>query len=771
MQQLCETCKNLDLDHLFNGYGQLRGVGRTTSEVEASLGPIINILERKFRCKFCAIVAEKLQDDIDQGNLNINAANGTIEFQDYGKKSTADVQAAVCALRFDHRWWSFMNRAGYFSDYAENWQDGGVPNNTQFPGRNTRECDVVLRVSQEGGKVPFQKTLVSFNQVYDAARSSGEQRLFERRIDPNGPDIPLLRAWISSCLSQHGELCNNPPNLMPLYPEHLRVIDVRKRCVILAPESCSYAALSYVWGGPQFIATEKDLQNLPFVLPAPLTISQSVADAIELCLELGIEFLWVDALCIAQDPYHNPDKAHQVQQMDRIYRSALVTICAVSSTSAKGGIPGLKQRISRQNIFEFKNKRLPRIADVVDYELWNWRAWTYQERMLSRRKIIVSEQQVFWQCQCDAWMESTVAEPTNSDAVGLLHVPKTSTFDLPEWEWGLRYTRAMPGVLTYGTGDSLIQTYELVVSQYTARKIGDPRDGLNGINGILNVLSEGSDRGSLTFFWGLPSTWFDFALLWRPRSGAGRSEVVEKERSIPSWSWAAWFGGKSLGVEWDLSDSGFTDPINKPAIKWFLVQGDGTSKELLVDDATNQSKQMAVCGVMPHAPKNGPPLLPPNVVDKSNFYLHFETTLARFKIGEKLTWRAGTRDLMEWVPEHGRRFVEDFVPDDPYEIIDSKGVCRGHVVLTHDQKESYEGAEANLAFLSYAREFDYSILDSERLKATKAETSKAGDWSIVNCMLMLQRDGYLFYERLSLGKVSQAAWLAAEPETQWIILG
>ena len=93
-------------------------------------------------------------------------------------------------------------------------------------------------------------------------------------------------------------------------------------------------------------------------------------------------------------------------------------------------------------------------------------------------------------------------------------------------------------------------------------------------------------------------------------------------------------------------------------------------------------------------------------------------------------------------------------------------------MLMQEQKESYEVAEAaTFAFLSYAREFDYSILDSEQLKAIKAETSKAGDWSIINCMLTIRRTGYSFYERVSLGNVSKAAWLAAGLETQWIVLG
>ena len=114
--------------------------------------------------------------------------------------------------------------------------------------------------------------------------------------------------------------------------------------------------------------------------------------------------------------------------MECIYSCAVLSICAVASTKATDGICGMTARAQKQTTVEFKtkhySKHLKDLQDVADNAVWSWMAWTYQERMLSRRVLIVSAEQVFWFCQCDAWMESTVAEPATSNAIGISHVPQ-----------------------------------------------------------------------------------------------------------------------------------------------------------------------------------------------------------------------------------------------------------------------------------------------------------------------------------------------------------
>jgi hypothetical protein len=133
------------------------------------------------------------------------------------------------------------------------------------------------------------------------------------------------------------------------------------------------------------------------------------------CRKLSVQYLWVDAICIAQRPYLNPDKELHVGQMDRIYRYALLTICAASSTSAATGMTGLHGRANHQEVIQFQGKSYiqpqSRFEAGLDLQLWSWRAWTLQERMLSRRTLFNTERQAYWACQCDTWMESTVANP------------------------------------------------------------------------------------------------------------------------------------------------------------------------------------------------------------------------------------------------------------------------------------------------------------------------------------------------------------------------
>ncbi|KAK5131028.1 hypothetical protein LTR08_001378 [Meristemomyces frigidus] len=92
------------------------------------------------------------------------------------------------------------------------------------------------------------------------------------------------------------------------------------------------------------MATEHDLSALPWALPLPHGLSNTIEDAMQVTVKLQLDYLWVDALCVPQVPSVNAEKALQIGQMDKIYRAAELVMLAASSKSATGGIPGVSSR-------------------------------------------------------------------------------------------------------------------------------------------------------------------------------------------------------------------------------------------------------------------------------------------------------------------------------------------------------------------------------------------------------------------------------------------
>ncbi|KAF1362736.1 HET-domain-containing protein, partial [Lizonia empirigonia] len=117
----------------------------------------------------------------------------------------------------------------------------------------------------------------------------------------------------------------------------LRVIDCVQRAIVQAPSKCCFVALSYVWGQ----VTQPTLNFLEPWKDVPKTIQQ----AIDLVLDLGYRFLWVDRYCIDQTDSHQ--KHQQISQMGAIYAAAHFTIVAAAGNGPDHGLPGTPSHIRR----------------------------------------------------------------------------------------------------------------------------------------------------------------------------------------------------------------------------------------------------------------------------------------------------------------------------------------------------------------------------------------------------------------------------------------
>ena len=295
-----------------------------------------------------------------------------------------------------------------------------------------------------------------------------------------------------------------------------------------------YIALSYVWGKEKPYMTklsnvmlhrihgglERNLEKLPRVFH----------DAFDLVRCLGVRYIWIDSLCIVQDSSRS--WGLNSRAMDLIYGNAIMTICAADGIDSSTGLRAMhpKEHDSHQISADCARgvrlmvSRPPEIG--IKASTWNTRAWTFQERLLSKRCLIFTEGRVYFQCLSTGMSEDIFADREGAG-------------------WSLDLVNA-PLQMLRELSRRALWVYTNCVPLYTARKLTKREDILAAFNGICNLMEQTMQA---PFIFGLPSSHFDMALLWQPQSALERrAPKNDKERAeyngmqFPSWSWCGWTG-------------------------------------------------------------------------------------------------------------------------------------------------------------------------------------------------------------------------------------
>jgi hypothetical protein len=130
-----------------------------------------------------------------------------------------------------------------------------------------------------------------------------------RQLGP-GPSFDDLREQMTMCRELHGKGCARHAECEPI-ARAFRLIDCNKQPPAVQEHvwGCKYAALSYVWG-----VTAEDKIDWP----------KTVLDAVEVTRQLGLQYLWVDRLCIDQSNVE--EKSYLISRMATIYQEAEFTI-------------------------------------------------------------------------------------------------------------------------------------------------------------------------------------------------------------------------------------------------------------------------------------------------------------------------------------------------------------------------------------------------------------------------------------------------------------
>lgn len=281
-------------------------------------------------------------------------------------------------------------------------------------------------------------------------------------------DFEIIKSWLEYCNAHHSKTCGSVGNLAI---RSLKLIDCDTNTLVAANEM-PYVILSYLWGDEQTI-------ELPVNNSLPLTMPQTIKDAIKTTKLLGFRYLWIDRYCI--DQTCQGEVAEQVHKMDLIYNHAEVAIIAAAGHNPHYGLPGITPRNVMQpsatigSHFLVSSLMDPRIR--IFSSAWNKRGWTYQEGLLSRRRLVFTLDQVYFEC-CGMYCCESLNFPLSAR-----HTQDKSRFR----------ASFCNGVDLGAFPRQLGRTpWEVVprIEEYSEKTLTNSSDLLNGISGILRALRQ-----------------------------------------------------------------------------------------------------------------------------------------------------------------------------------------------------------------------------------------------------------------------------------------
>ncbi|TGJ80113.1 hypothetical protein E0Z10_g8659 [Xylaria hypoxylon] len=331
------------------------------------------------------------------------------------------------------------------------------------------------------------------------------------------------------------------PSLAPL---PTRVVDVGRhdgkiKLIQGAGKAGRYMCLSHCWGSQQIITTTKATLGERMREIVASELSATFSDAIWMTRRLGIDYIWIDSLCIIQDD--TTDWELESAQMASIYHNAYLTLAATKSSSGTGGLftetpdfevsgttPAgedyylvFRETIDHESSFSTKS-RFPLMT----------RAWVYQERMLSPRVLHFGYYELFFECSTESYCEcGNIGFLGPTEEVPLLNLRKmySSALESVVPRSGKLSNRLWVKLKRYFIG----RMWRSLVMAYTALDLTIANDRLPAISGVARVFAQ---KTRSLYLAGLFKDTLLDDLLWVTYN-CEKSRLVEWR--APSWSWAS----------------------------------------------------------------------------------------------------------------------------------------------------------------------------------------------------------------------------------------
>ena len=337
--------------------------------------------------------------------------------------------------------------------------------------------------------------------------------------------LVLLNSWFRKCLAEHddcrtslsgGQIDDHIDVELPTRLVYVGNQENKEepRLVITRGQRGTYTALSHCWGPPkqhECMTFQRTLQENQIAISFE-KMPKNFQDAVIASRALGIQYVWIDSLCIVQDDPQ--DWAAEACRMCLVYQNAAITLAATDSKDSKGGLfhkPKMNETVDlpytridqSQKIvgcFQLSVWDRPKAMALVQAPLCK-RAWVTQEWALSRRLIHFQQTGLVWTCR-------TFAEGIHNQGIF-----KSLNYLNNDWkaEWSS------------------------TVHWYTGRGLTYQKDKLAALQGLADELGNLDDTDKYIYgLWlkGLPDQ-----LLWTNNTSRYKP-IDELISSVPSWSWA-----------------------------------------------------------------------------------------------------------------------------------------------------------------------------------------------------------------------------------------
>ncbi|KAF5870555.1 putative heterokaryon incompatibility protein [Botrytis fragariae] len=149
----------------------------------------------------------------------------------------------------------------------------------------------------------------------------------------------LANNWLETCLSSYRSCKRYRPSVLKEWtPNHLICVKNMDAIVLCLHETgkislgMKYATLSHCWGkipdAQRLLLMRDNIDSWTRGMPN-LQSMKTFDHAITICQKLGLDYIWIDSLCIIQD---SQDDWHQrASLMDRVYKYSQCTITATAA--------------------------------------------------------------------------------------------------------------------------------------------------------------------------------------------------------------------------------------------------------------------------------------------------------------------------------------------------------------------------------------------------------------------------------------------------------